>query len=271
MTGWSFAFALAFVAFLGAFAAGFLPRYLPTARKELWPSTMAVSAGLLLASAMVIVIPEGFEVLFLSHDPGVVPHSDTFLGLPPVLASGLAILSGFLLMLGLEAKGFGHDIDLQRHMVKMLSFGLGLHALTDGLALGASLATGLMAITLPILAAVMVHKVPVALGLGAFLWHERTSDDLNPLKLLLIFSLATPVGLLVTFLFLRQLSHEWIGLLLLFSGGTFLYVATVEVLARIRQQQQGFILFTRVGTGVVFVVVSLILFQLFGFEAEFQP
>ncbi len=271
MTGWSFAFALALVAFLGTFFAGFLPRFLPATRKETWSAILAVAAGLLLASAMVIVIPEGFEVLFLMHTPGTVPHSDTFLGLPVVLASGLAILGGFFLMLGLEAKGYGHDVeDAHGHTVKMLSLGLGLHALTDGLALGASVATGLMTISLPILAAVMVHKIPVAFGLGAFLWQGSAKQDSHPLQTLLLFSLATPVGLVITFLFLRQLSHEWIGLMLLFSGGTFLYVATVEVLSRIRRQQPGLVLFRRVGIGVIMVVLSLIVFQLSGLDAEFH-
>jgi len=269
MTGWTYALTLALVSFVGAFAAGFVPRVLPTAKKELWPATMAVAAGLLLASALVIVIPEGFEVLFLSHNPGAIPHSDTFLGLPPVLASGLAILGGFLLMLGLEARGYGHDFeDAQQPTLKILSVGLVLHALTDGLALGASVTTGMITISLPILAAVMVHKVPVAFGLGTFLWHKSARQEGDPMRILLIFSLATPLGLLLTFLFLRRLSHEWIGLMLLFSGGTFLYVATIEVLARIRQQQPGMVLFRRVGTGVVLVVVSLIVFQLIGFEHE---
>ncbi|HHJ39246.1 MAG: hypothetical protein AXA67_11965 [Methylothermaceae bacteria B42] len=270
MSGWFAAFAIASVAFLGALAAGFVPRYLPTAKPSLWTMVSAVAAGLLLASAMVIVIPEGFEVLFLSHESGQQLHSDSFLGLPPVLASGLAILGGFLLMLGLETFGLGHEMPEEQGTVQILSIGLGLHALTDGLAIGASLATGLLALTLPILAAVMVHKIPVAFGLGVFLWQKEGDVHINPLRTLLLFSAATPMGLLITFLFLRQLPHEWIGLMLLLSGGTFLYVATVDVLSKIKKEQSGKVLLQRVGAGAILVIASLIIFQMLGLEAEFH-
>ncbi len=269
MTGWTPAFVFAFVAFLGAFAAGIAPRYLPMTKTRYWPATTAIAAGLLLASAMVIVIPEGFEVLFLSHEAGAVPHSDRFLGLPPVLASGLAILGGFMLMLGLEARGISHEIDEHQQTVRLLSLGLGIHAMTDGLALGASVATNLMAITLPILAAVTIHKLPVAFGLGTFLWSERNTGG-RPMRSLLAFSLATPAGLILTFLFLRHLSHEWIGLMLLFSGGTFLYVAAVDVLGRIRKEQTATELFRWISIGVALVILALIGFQLLGLEAEFH-
>ncbi|WP_022949075.1 ZIP family metal transporter [Methylohalobius crimeensis] len=277
MSGWTTAFSIALTAFLGAMAAGLAPRYLPAGKPGLWSATTAIAAGLLLASAMVIVIPEGFEVLFLVHPPQTIPHADSFLGLPKVLASGLAILAGFLLMLGLESGGMGHEFSQANNSeangqnpINMLALGLGLHALTDGLALGASVATGLLAITLPILAAIMVHKIPIAFGLGTFLWQNGKREEHDSLRLLIWFSLATPAGLLITFLFLRHLPHEWIGLILLFSGGTFFYVAAVDVLGRVRRQQQGMRLFRRVGLGAILVIAALILFQLLGFEAEFH-
>ncbi len=264
MSTWLYALVFAFVTFVGALGAGLAPRYLPALKADHWPVTTAIAAGLLLASAMVIVIPEGFEMLFMIHAPDAVPHSDTFLTLPPVLASGLAILGGFLLMLGLESWGIGHEFEKPTDPTRLLSLGLALHALSDGLAIGASIATGLMAVSVPILAAVMIHKLPVAFGLGAFLWREENTAD--PWRQLLGFSLATPVGLLITFLFLRQLSHEWIGLLLLFSGGTFLYVAAVDVLSHIRHDQPPPVLFRRIVTGVVILVVILILFHNLGLE-----
>ncbi len=264
MSGWIAALVVAVTAFLGAFLAGVIPRYFYKPLAGTWVSVTAVAAGLLLASAMVIVIPEGFEVLFLEHARGAVPHADRFLGLPPILAAGLAILAGFLLMLVLETHGIAHELDEETRTATLLLLGLGIHALTDGLALGASAATGVMAITLPILLAVMVHKIPVAFGLGVFVWRGQAA---NPLGRILIFSLATPAGLLVTFLFLRHLAHEWIGLILLFSGGTFLYVATIDVLPRVRQHHRADArLFWRVGLGALLVVITLILFHHFGFE-----
>ncbi len=269
MPGWIAASAIALITFLGALTAGLLPRYLPAQRSDFEAATTAVAAGLLLASALVIVIPEGFEVLFPTC-PSAVSHPDTLFGLPKALACGLAILTGFLLMLGLESKGMRHELAHAQSPIGILSIGLGFHALTDGLALGAGVATELLTITLPILVAVMVHKVPVAFSLGTFLWQPRPARNRHPFCILLLFSLATPVGVLITFLFLRHLPHAWIGLMLLFSGGTFLYVAAVDVLGRVRREQAGMRLFFRVGLGVILLVGVLILVQVLGFKAEFH-
>lgn len=270
MSGWTTAAVIALVTFAGVLATGLAPRFLTLGRTRHGGAWSAVAAGLLLASALVIVIPEGFEVLFLQHAPGALPHTDKFLGLPPVLASGLAIWLGFTLMLGLETRGMSHEIHQPDNPVAMLSIGLGLHAVSDGLALGASVATGLLALTLPILAAVLIHKIPVAFSLGVFLWRGQENHRLDPLRYLVLFSLATPLGLLVTFLFLRHLPHEWIGLMLLFSGGTFLYVATVDILARLQKNQPGSATFWRVVMGMAVVIVSLILFDRMGLETEFH-
>ncbi|KAJ9300840.1 hypothetical protein DTO271G3_2004 [Paecilomyces variotii] len=110
--------------------------------------------------------------------------------------------------------------------------GLVIHAAADGIALGASSSdTGLSFI---IFLAIMVHKAPASFGLTSVLLKQGLSSRAARAHLL-VFSLAAPVGALATFLFVQTLGSglsgdeagtRWrTGMLLLFSAGTFLYVA----------------------------------------------
>lgn len=105
--------------------------------------------------------------------------------------------------------------------------GLVIHAAADGIALGASSSdTGLSFI---IFLAIMVHKAPASFGLTSVLLKQGLSSRTARAHLL-IFSLAAPVGALATFLFAQMMGFssdeagsQWrTGMLLLFSGGTFL-------------------------------------------------
>ncbi len=260
MPGWIVASAIACLTFLGALLAGLLPCLLRPGRK--FASAMpGIAAGLLLASALGLVLPEGFELVFHTLE------NRASLAFSPELLGGLAVLLGFLFMLGLESGGMEHELPNAQRSLHPLALGLGIHELTDGLALGASLATGSLTLTLPILAAVLAHRIPVAFGLGTFLWQSQ-GEIPHPLRTLVWFSLATPLGLLFTFLLLKHLSHAWIGLWLLFSGGTFLYVAAVDALGRVRLEQPGMRSFLLVGLGAALVIAALVLFRIFGLEAE---
>ncbi|KAF7179810.1 hypothetical protein CNMCM7691_008861 [Aspergillus felis] len=110
--------------------------------------------------------------------------------------------------------------------------GLVIHAAADGIALGASTSdTGLSFI---IFLAIMVHKAPASFGLTSVLLKQGVSSRTARAHLV-VFSLAAPFGAMATFLFVRivgsgsssdEAATLWrTGMLLLFSAGTFLYVA----------------------------------------------
>ncbi|KAL6297942.1 ZIP zinc transporter-domain-containing protein [Sparassis latifolia] len=118
-----------------------------------------------------------------------------------------------------------------------LTLGLVLHALADGLALGASALSsgaGVSAVpsrlSLVVFLALVVHKAPTALALTTSLLATALPRAQCKIHLA-VFSAATPVGALVSYVFLSILgAHSegrWPGIALLVSGGTFLYVATV--------------------------------------------
>ncbi|KAJ5205255.1 ZIP metal ion transporter [Penicillium cf. griseofulvum] len=109
--------------------------------------------------------------------------------------------------------------------------GLVIHAAADGIALGASSSDA--GLSFIIFLAIMVHKAPASFGLTSILLKQGLSSRTARAHLL-VFSLAAPFGALATFLFVQMMgsssadeagTHWRTGMLLLFSGGTFLYVA----------------------------------------------
>lgn len=115
--------------------------------------------------------------------------------------------------------------------------GLVLHAAADGIALGASASSSDMKLGFIIFIAIMVHKAPAAFGLTSVLLKQGLSKRAARGHLI-VFSLASPLGAWATFVLVSILggggvevgvegdrNHWWTGMLLLFSAGTFLYVA----------------------------------------------
>ncbi|CAO3650205.1 unnamed protein product [Cunninghamella blakesleeana] len=120
------------------------------------------------------------------------------------------------------------------------TIGLIVHAAADGIALGASATHPKLSMV--VFFAIMLHKGPSAFALTTVLLAEGFSR-LEVRKHLLLFSLAAPTGALTTYIFLAMTTSPddhfsleyWTGILLLFSGGTFLYVA-MHALQELQQQ-----------------------------------
>ena len=122
----------------------------------------------------------------------------------------------------------------QRSMSTTL--GLCIHAAADGIALGASSSSSsTTSLSLIIFVAIMVHKAPAAFGLTSVLLKQGLGKRAARAHLV-IFSLAAPVGAVGTWVLVRALGGGgdtepalmkwWTGVLLLFSGGTFLLVVS---------------------------------------------
>jgi len=111
--------------------------------------------------------------------------------------------------------------------------GLVIHAAADGIALGASSATT-SRLSFIIFIALMIHKAPAAFGLTSVLLKQGLSKRAARAHLI-VFSTAAPVGALLTWAMANLFGYSDLpeststefatGVLLLFSGGTFLYVA----------------------------------------------
>lgn len=115
------------------------------------------------------------------------------------------------------------------------TIGLVIHAAADGIALGASSTASSSKLSFIIFIALMIHKAPAAFGLTSVLLKQGLSKRMAR-NHLIVFSLAAPAGAVLTFLAVHLLGYAstlgessstefFTGTLLLFSGGTFLYVA----------------------------------------------
>jgi len=227
-----------------------------------------IASGILLASALLVVVPEGFELATEEHEEEEAGHENEGVG---NLLIGGAVLAGFLVMLILEGSGIGHAVHEEHHdhhnehghehvhhrnSPWIIVLGLSLHSAADGLAIGSAAAGTSEAVTALVALAVLIHKVPAAFSLGVFSMHER-EDRNDTIRDIVMFSLATPVMIIVSFYALQGLDGQLIALAMLFAAGTFLYVATVDTLPDIHNPETGREALRNVLIGVVAIVLVL--------------
>jgi zinc transporter ZupT len=200
-----------FISLLG----GFLPLL-----KELSQKTLALflsfSAGVLLGTVFFHMIPEAAKYLG-EH-------------------LGLAVLGGFLLIFVMERLVFVHaceERDCDIHQMGIPAFlGISLHSLLDGIALGA----GLMIPQLGpvVVLAVIIHKMPDGISISSILlsagWRRRSVGALS-----LLFSLTTPLGALIAYFFFSALTPEAVAVAVAVSAGTFLAIATADILPQVHR------------------------------------
>ena len=225
-----------------------------------------IASGILLASALLVVIPEGFELATGEHEESGEEEE----GVGNLLIGG-AVLAGFLMMLILEGSGIGHAVHEEHHDHRdehghehvhhrnspwIIVLGLSLHSAADGLAIGSAAAGSTEAVTALVALAVLIHKVPAAFSLGVFSMHERENRN-DSVRDIVMFSLATPVMILVSFYTLQGMDEHLIALVMLFAAGTFLYVATVDTLPDIHNPETGRAALRNVLIGVVVMILVL--------------
>uniref|UniRef100_A0A3Q3B8E0 Zinc transporter ZIP9 n=1 Tax=Kryptolebias marmoratus TaxID=37003 RepID=A0A3Q3B8E0_KRYMA len=179
--------------FVGSFLLGFIPLLFRLSEKSLQFVSL-LGAGLLCGTALAITIPEGVGLLEDSWRDQTTRSSNS------------------------------------AHITATL--GLVIHAAADGFALGAAVATGQVTVQVIVFFAVILHKAPAAFGLVSFLMHAGLEKK-HIQGHLLAFSAAAPVVAISTYFILHSVRLSATGVGMLFSAGTFLYVATVHVLPEI--------------------------------------
>ncbi|KAI6199201.1 zinc transporter ZIP9 isoform X2 [Aphelenchoides besseyi] len=143
---------------------------------------------------------------------------------------------------GQSAAG-GKDDELKRHLRMHLggrrklstTIGLCVHALADGVLLGSASSTRNSEVQMVVFVALVIHKGPSAFALSSLLLMENL-ERFRIKRHLLIFSLSAPFGAITTYMFLAAVkegadySTNLSGMFMLFSAGTFVYVAAAHVL-----------------------------------------
>uniref|UniRef100_A0A8C5MPT3 Zinc transporter ZIP9 n=1 Tax=Leptobrachium leishanense TaxID=445787 RepID=A0A8C5MPT3_9ANUR len=245
--------------FLGCFLLGLIPLAVKLSEQKL-QFVSVLGAGLLCGTALAIIIPEGIELLDgSSKEPplkcvdvqkeNLTDHAESSSSVPPHFFIGVSLVMGFILMFIVDQIGnycSYHDprTGMSAGTSITATLGLVIHAAADGVALGAAVASSQVSVQLIVFFAVILHKAPAAFGLVSFLMHAGLEKK-QIQKHLLAFSLAAPLLTITTYFILamtggssqHKLSATGIGML--FSAGTFLYVATVHVLPEISGRGHG--------------------------------
>lgn len=175
---------LTIVMLIGSYLAGSIPLVVHLSDEKLKVVTV-FGAGLLVGTALTVIIPEGIRALYSSdvqhlmvssqspnngktpehnHEDDEPEHSATI---------GLSLVLGFVFMMIVDQissrrnkDSYGSDRN------STATIGLVVHAAADGVALGAAATTSHQDVEMIVFLAIMLHKAPAAFGLVSFLLHE---------------------------------------------------------------------------------------------------
>ncbi|OCT77562.1 zinc transporter ZIP9 [Xenopus laevis] len=259
MDGLVVVFLISLAMFLGCFLLGLIPLAFKLSEQNL-QIVSVFGAGLLCGTALAIIIPEGVELLDGPGKEGPViclnvtqnhteisktseDAAEKSFSVPPHFYVGVSLVMGFILMFIVDQISSYYSYHDPRTGMSAgtsitATLGLVIHAAADGVALGAAVASSQVSVQVIVFFAVILHKAPAAFGLVSFLMHAGL-EKAQIRKHLLAFSLAAPLLTITTYLVLsltegtsqHRLAATGNGML--FSAGTFLYVATVHVLPEI--------------------------------------
>lgn len=192
---------------------------------------LGFAAGVLLGAAFLHMAPEAFRLIGSS--------------------TGVFILAGFVILYIVEKYIAVHICEARGcdvHEFGVLGWaaftGMSVHALMDGIALGAAV---LLSTEAPAAAvgphrafgtivffAIFAHKGPSALALASILKEEKRPAR-RIFLMNIFFSLMTPLGAVMTLLSLRLLNTTAIGIATAVSVGTFLHIALSDLLPEVHK------------------------------------
>jgi zinc and cadmium transporter len=211
--------------------------------------SIALSSVILIAGFVPLFLKwrsHHFDV-FLSFGAGVL-LSAAFIHMFPLAVQGLGeragvfVLVGFLIILVVEKFTMAHACGEEacpNHQVGVSAlFGLSVHSILTGIAVGAGLKFSSASVAFATFAAVIVHKVPETLALVALLiaggWSRKSA-----MFALILFSLMSPLGIMINFspLVTGGLDGGFSAMMLAASTGTFLYIASSDLLPHLHRKE----------------------------------
>ncbi len=184
------------------------------------------AAGLILALVFFHLLPEASELSETLAFPTI------FLGF-----FGFYVLENFIVIHSGSELHFHESDPCLQHVPEingMMAFsGLALHSLIDGVIIGVGFELGTEIGILAALA-VIAHEVPE--GVTSFALINETLPE-KSLILSLIVAFATPLGALVSLIFIHSLTDNFIGILLALAAGTFIYVSASDLIPQTHGRQ----------------------------------
>lgn len=242
-------------AYVFALAGGGISASLQLAHRPLC-ALISFAAGSLLGVTIFAILPESF-------------------GACSWWAVLLALATGYALFLFISkyvhhvcpACAASHfDADATRHFSEIataLIVALSIHSATDGLALG--IQGEIPAITATkwsLFSALCIHKVPEGLALGSLLIGaglKRTAA----LGWVAAVEATTLLGGVIGYFFLANISTFWLGLIMAWVGGGFVYLAAHALLGEMLKHGKQFVM-TSFAAGVALIAILNIALRVLG-------
>lgn len=172
---------------------------------------------------------------FLHLIPGAVERTP--------IGAGWALLCGLLLFIAIEhivvvrahPHPQHHRID-RAETIGLVGFtALLVHSLVDGLAIAAGFRAS-PELGLAAAIAVIAHEVPEGVT-SVSLFSSAGYDRRLTLLLAAAVAIATPGGALISWYWTAHISQETLAVLLAFAAGSFIYVATADILPRLHEER----------------------------------
>jgi zinc transporter ZupT len=233
-------------AYIFAVAGGSISASLRLGHKPLC-ALISFAAGTLLGVTLFAIFPESFSAC-------------------PWWAVLLALVTGYALFLFISkhvhhvcpACAASHfDADATQHFSEIataLIVALAIHSTTDGLALGIQGETAATdSARWSLFSALCIHKVPEGLALGSLLIGAGFSRA-SALGWVAAVESTTLVGGVIGYFFLTQISTVWLGLIMAYVGGGFVYLAMHAVLGEMLKHRKTLVL-TSFALGVALIAV----------------
>ena len=208
---------------------------------------ISFAAGTLLGVTLFAIFPESF-------------------GACPWWAVLVALITGYALFFFISkhvhhicpACAASHfDADATRHFSEIataLIVALAIHSTTDGLALGIQdEAPATDATKWSIFSALCIHKVPEGLALGSLLIGAGFSR-VSTLGWVAAVEATTLIGGVIGYLFLTEISSFWLGSIMAYVGGGFVYLAVHAVLGEMLKHGKKLVL-TSFALGVALIAI----------------
>ncbi len=200
---------------------------------------MSFAAGILISVSFMHIIPESFEMSKYA---------------PVALLTGflfLYLLNRFLSMFRCKEKNCTNKI---HGIIPVI--GIGIHSFIDGMIYTVTFNVSIFTGTLAAIGMVL-HEFPEGIITYLLLIKAKFSKARSSLGAFLAAAISTPLGALISWPFINELTKPVLGILLAFSAGALVYVGATHLLPEIQEKERKFSLLA-LAAGIIIAIIIII-------------
>jgi zinc transporter ZupT len=149
----------------------------------------------------------------------------------------LLVLIGLMTVFVVEKLVFGQNQPGTHSLIGLTAFfGLSIHAFIAGFSFSFILLKPIIPVGL--ISSLLIHKMSETFALASVFLLAGYSKR-KSIKLILVFSMFTPIAVLLGLVLVKTVASDYIGAAAAIATGTFLYVAIVDLLPEVFHHNKG--------------------------------